>query len=206
VVEFWRIITESREGGRPGFTADAAYNKVATGLILSNKGLGLLRRGCWQPTSTRSSSSRRRTLEQMGGSCYEHEPITAADATSPNLSSEPKSPKRNIAAYFWAVPPLALRPSRCVFLLLKPPRIAKGFLNIPQAAWVWALGPVVDCSDRGIGEKNVQRLRPKAHKRTEGRAPVWGSEIITKAATTRTRTRTTNSTQTDRGASPGVGL
>jgi hypothetical protein len=27
---FWRIIAESRECGRPGTTADAAYNKLST--------------------------------------------------------------------------------------------------------------------------------------------------------------------------------
>jgi hypothetical protein len=31
---FWRIITESREEDRPGITADAAYNEVATDLML----------------------------------------------------------------------------------------------------------------------------------------------------------------------------
>jgi hypothetical protein len=30
VVMLWRIISESREGGRPGITADAAYKKVTT--------------------------------------------------------------------------------------------------------------------------------------------------------------------------------
>jgi hypothetical protein len=54
--------------------------------------------------SSLPTKPRWRTLEQMGGSCYEHQPITAADATSPSLPSEPKSPKRDIAAYFWAVP------------------------------------------------------------------------------------------------------
>ena len=30
---FWRNIAESLKGGRPGITADAAYNKVATDLM-----------------------------------------------------------------------------------------------------------------------------------------------------------------------------
>jgi hypothetical protein len=59
----------------------------------------------------------------MGGSCDEYQPITAADATSPNLPSEPKSPKRNIAAYFWAVPCLCLCgvPYRCTRSAPPPP-------------------------------------------------------------------------------------
>jgi hypothetical protein len=39
----WRIITESREGYRPGITADAAHNKVATGPILKQYKLRTLK-------------------------------------------------------------------------------------------------------------------------------------------------------------------
>ena len=48
-----------------------------------------------------------------------------------------------------STPPLALRSTRFVCLLLRPPGIANGVLNVPYIALVWVLGPVVGCSDRG---------------------------------------------------------
>jgi len=46
-------------------------------------------------------------------------------------------------------PPLALRSTRFVCLLLRPPGIANGVLNAPYIALVWVLGPVVGYNDRG---------------------------------------------------------
>jgi len=130
---FWRITAESREVGRPGITAYAAHNEVASDLMLNQ----------YRPGTIKTL-----ILAANEHSLFKFEKDTEEEKTCGPIA-------------------LALRPPRCVLLLLRPPGIAKGVLTIILNALVWVLRPVMGCSDRDICSNYIcgrGYLAPPTHR------------------------------------------